>query len=456
MIINPQDRVGRSNLAEHDQMIAQGNANDALVREAKIESSNALAIATTASSRVDTAWQSANAALDKATTADTKATINTTNITALNDDISTLNGLMDFITANAFISVSFEKTATAVTAVFRRKDGTQYSANLPIATTTTAGFLDSAMKQQIDANSNAIVVLQSQYPTIFVEFPSASPTQQEIQTVYENYRTAYPSINLPAVPAQGFTMVDASNNIRVEYDKVTTTWVFSPTGISKSTNATYGVIVGEENGADGSLYIVAGKALVNGFDALKGRMSDAESAIAIRVTTDTFNAHTASTTLHKSSSDITKLGALPLIANGDAGKVLTVKSDETGYENRVMGHSPTFHDYAETIPAVVALMHSCGVGDQIMGVISGIDANLNMTEHICFSVTKLNTQEFVGAIAGKWASGFGVAYKMWVDDKTWLDNEGIAVQDESNNIHKFQPDGQYTLIRVYAITGIYE
>mgnify|MGYP000973838100 CR=1 FL=1 len=315
MIINPQDRVGRSNLAEHDQMIEQGNANDAMVKEAKSESSRALAIANTASSRVDTAWQTASTALDKATTADTKASINTANITAINDDISTLNGLMDFITANALISVSFNRTATALTAVFRRKDGSMYSANLPIATATTAGFVDSAMKQQIDANSNAIATLSSNITIIFVTFPSANPTQAEINTVYSDYRTAYPNANLPGTPYQGMQMVDSLNNVTTIYDSIQSVWNFITNAVSVATNNNYGIIIGEENGADGSLYIVAGKALVNGFDALKGRMNDAESAIAIRVTTDTFNAHTASTTLHKTTDENTKLANLPVKVN---------------------------------------------------------------------------------------------------------------------------------------------
>ena len=276
------------NIDEHNQIVSKinelvedRNAADGQIDAVKQTADTALADA-------GTARQTADDAKALATTADGKATTNATDIATNTADIGTLNGLMEYMNANAFITVVFNKTATAITAMFTRKDGSTYSANLPIATTTSAGFMDSAMKQQLDANTNAIVVLQSQYPTIFVTFPNASPTQTEIQTVYDNYRTAYPAINLPAIPAQGFTMIDTTNNITVAYDKVAVQWVFSTNAISKATNSTYGVLVGEENGADGSLYIVAGKALVNGFDALKGRMDDAETAIALKATRMSF------------------------------------------------------------------------------------------------------------------------------------------------------------------------
>lgn len=420
MIIEPQDRTARSNLAEHDQMIDGINANDALANEAKAESTEALTKATSADTKADTAQQTAYSALTKATTADGKADTNATAITAINGDITTLNGLMDFITANAFISVSFNKSATAVTAVFRRKDGTTYSANLPIATTTTAGFMDSAMKQQLDANTNSIVVLQSQYPTIFVTFPSASPTQAEIQTVYDNYSTAYPAINLPSIPAQGFTMIDTTNNITVAYDKVAVKWVFSTNAISKATNSTYGVLVGEENGADGSLYIVAGKALVNGFDALKGRMDDVESAIAIRVSNDTFNAHVGSTALHKTTVENTKLEALPLITSGDAGKVLTVKQDETGYENTAIINNVTGNTFTN-FAGLLNVLQNAKLGDVIAGVLKNSEGSLG------FVLIKHSSVEALGMWQKLWDDDFyGSTAQFTTSTITFMDVVGVA------------------------------
>lgn len=277
------------NIDEHNQIVSKinelvtdRNATDGQFDAVKQTANTALAVA-------GTAQQTADDAKTLATTADGKATTNAANIGTNAADIGTLNGLMAYMNSNAFITVVFNKTATAITAVFTRKDGSTYSANLPLATTTTAGFMDSAMKQQLDANTNAIVVLQSQYPTIFVTLPSASPTQEQIQSVYDNYRTAYPAINLPVIPAQGFTMIDTTNNVTVEYDKVSEQWVFSTNAISKATNSTYGVLVGEENGADGSLYIVAGKALVNGFDDLSTRVTNAENEIAVNTSDITTN-----------------------------------------------------------------------------------------------------------------------------------------------------------------------
>lgn len=415
------------NIDEHNQIVSKinelvtdRNAADGQIDAVKQTADTALADA-------DTARQTADDAKTLATTADGKATANATGIATNTADIGTLNGLMAYMNANAFVTVVFNKTSTAITAVFTRKDGSTYSANLPIATTTTAGFLDSAMKQQLDANTNAIVVLQSQYPTIFVTLPSASPTQQEIQTVYDNYRTAYPAINLPAIPAQGFTMIDTSNNVTVEYDKVSEQWVFSTNAISKATNSTYGVLVGEENGADGSLYIVAGKALVNGFDALKGRMDDAESAIAIRVSNDTFNAHVGSTALHKTTVENTKLEALPLITSGDAGKVLTVKQDETGYENRAIINNVTGNTFIN-FAGLLSVLEDAKLGDVIAGAIK------DSAGYLEFVILKHSPVEALGMwqkITGD--TFFGNTAQFTTSTITFLDVVGVAHNYSSAN-----------------------
>ena len=342
--IEPQDRIDLTNIKEHDRMIIAINGNYDVSTDAKNTADSAKTIAIKALNDVTTAVTKANIADAKADDAQETADNASSKASANALRITDLETFKTFMASNGFISASFTASSSAMTVTFKTQDGNSRTYNVPLVTANSAGICDSTLKKQVDTNTNAIATLSSKITIIFVAFPSANPSQAEINIVYSDYRTAYPNTNLPAVPYQGMQMVDSLNNVTTIYDSIQSVWNFTTNAVSVATNNNYGIIIGEENGTAGSLYIVNGKALVNGFDDLNTRVTNAENEIAINTSDITTNKNNITANTLQIATNTTAIASNLVAINGKETKMIdsTVTVETTAWVTNTYGNATDY------------------------------------------------------------------------------------------------------------------
>lgn len=151
--------------------------------------------------------------------------------------------------------------------------------NLPVASATTAGIMNSSMYAQLSSQSDQINAILN--GAVSVSGLSANPSQSDLTTAWETATSITGVIN-------GAKINDSDNQKVWTYYTNTDTWYAATNTaqvtISQWTNSSQGIILGSAN--DGQLFAENdGTGSVNGWDALKGRVSTLEgSEVSISVT----------------------------------------------------------------------------------------------------------------------------------------------------------------------------
>lgn len=175
------------------------------------------------------------------------------------------------------------------------------STALPVASTTQAGVMNSATYDAVQQNSQNIANILG--GSVAVSGINESYTQQELTTAF---LTASGESSVP----NGASIWDITNTRKFEYYSNISQWVIIQSGnsgqvtVSPFTNLVAGIILGSN--VDGQVYAESnGTGSVVGWDALKARVTNAETGIS-DLETDMTAAETAITNLQNGVA-ITKI-----------------------------------------------------------------------------------------------------------------------------------------------------
>lgn len=247
--INPSDRQISTNLEEHNIMI--NKINEIVGSMTGVENS---VISLTAS--VTTMGQTVHICEE--------------NVTALLDRVSAF-----------FKNLNLSVNQSTITLTLTRDDDTTLVIPFPVASTTSAGIMNSAQASAIESYANRISALENVGTTYILTLPSTTPTQTEITNAYH---TTYPSA--PVIPLNGCYVYDPSKPLRYTYDANTSTWIrTAEAGTSQWTNTNFGIAKGSSTG-EGKIYAESdGTGSVIGWDVLTTKVTNALSKIKIRQAT---------------------------------------------------------------------------------------------------------------------------------------------------------------------------
>lgn len=151
--------------------------------------------------------------------------------------------------------------------------------SLPVASTTSAGVINAATYSQISNLGDQINAILN--GAVSISGLSANPTQSELTTAWETATSITGVIN-------GAKINDSDNQKVWTYYSNTQTWYpatnTAQVTISTWTNSSEGTVLGSNS--DGQIFAESdGTGSVNGWDALKGRVSTLESSeVSISVT----------------------------------------------------------------------------------------------------------------------------------------------------------------------------
>lgn len=200
-------------------------------------------------------------------TSSSNAVTNSAISTALNDNVVTN------------ISVNTTPSTTTVQLDGAKKNlysgsTTTSSITLPVASTTQAGVMNSSTFDAVASNSNNINALLN--GAVAITGLPATPTQAQLTTAWENETGLTSLINRASI-------YDVTNEKVWTYYVNDATWHAasnsSQVTVSTWTNSSEGVVLGSTN--DGQIFAESdGTGSVNGWDTLKGAVSDNTSKLA--------------------------------------------------------------------------------------------------------------------------------------------------------------------------------
>lgn len=146
----------------------------------------------------------------------------------------------------------------------------QVTTEVPLASATQTGLMNAQTYASITSLGDRVSALENASAVVYVTFPSSSPTQTEIQSVFV--------AAAGRAPVKGDQATDIAKAITYQYDG--SAWVLTKASAAPWSNTTAGIVKGTPaTGAAGTIFAETdGTGSVNGWDALDTRVSNAQSA----------------------------------------------------------------------------------------------------------------------------------------------------------------------------------
>ena len=283
MRIEPNDMIQRENIEQHKLMVEAINFNNDLfqvmVRSVNTKTGDVILNFSDVHAMPDTMTKADIELGNVDNTSDLNKPISNAIQTALTNINNQMNGLLNLVAITA--------TSTSVTLRLTYKDGTYYDFTMPLASSTGAGFAPASFYSSVVNAIARITALESAIRYGPVPFPNASPSQVELDGLYENLRISYPS--LPVTPTDGFRLRDSSipqlTSLEAMYSVIGDTlgnhWIWS-SGTPGATSTTPGIVKGVEDLPEnyGRGFVEADLTIsFLGYDLILTRLSNLETAL---------------------------------------------------------------------------------------------------------------------------------------------------------------------------------
>lgn len=202
--------------------------------------------------------------------------------------------------ADSAVSTTEIRTTKAEGTLWMKQvNNVEKTTNIPIANEYQAGIMNVQMYQSLQTLGERVSALEGQNTVAYVTFPSDDPTQSEITNAFQN------ASGRP--PVAGDIANDIARALVYQYNG--TLWIKTKSTTGPWSNTSSGTVKGTPaSGADGTLFAESdGTGSVNGWDALKTRVSNCESNITSNTQNISVNANaiaTANTNISKNTTDI--------------------------------------------------------------------------------------------------------------------------------------------------------
>ena len=225
-----------------------------------------------ATAKAETAYSTANAVKSTADTALTTAQGAKTTADSASDTASEAKTKAVEAKTLADVSVNdaiIKTTAEGGNLYMDQNDGGQKATAIPIASSTQAGLMNAQTFQSISSLDGRVSALESKQAIVYVTFPSTSPTQAEITSLF--------TASAGRAPVKGDMAEDIAKALIYQYDG--STWIQTQGTSAPWSNTTAGLVKGSASGPGTIFAETDGTGSVNGWDDLSASVETNASNI---------------------------------------------------------------------------------------------------------------------------------------------------------------------------------